>query len=133
MDDETLKIGLVSISDRASAGVYQDQGIPALSEFRFGFTNGDHHLRQLTLMPNGSNFEAAMADVGGEDPWYIEGRWYRIPEAQGGVVTAVVPGENADHYKFTSALPVTVLKLMAPELTGHLKPEQDTPMALPLS
>jgi molybdopterin adenylyltransferase len=25
-----LKIGLVSISDRASAGVYQDQGIPAL-------------------------------------------------------------------------------------------------------
>lgn len=66
--------------------------IPALSEFRFGFTNGDHHLRQLTLMPNGSNFEAAMADVGGEDPWYIEGRWYRIPEAQGGVVTAVVRG-----------------------------------------
>ena len=34
---------------------------------------------------------------------------------------------------FVVALPVTVLKLMAPELTGHLKPEQDTPMALPLS
>ena len=29
----TLKIGLVSISDRASAGVYQDQGIPALREW----------------------------------------------------------------------------------------------------
>ena len=28
-----LKIGLVSISDRASAGVYQDQGIPALQEW----------------------------------------------------------------------------------------------------
>ena len=27
---ETVRIGLVSISDRASAGVYQDQGIPAL-------------------------------------------------------------------------------------------------------
>ena len=27
---ETLRIGLVSVSDRASAGVYQDQGIPAL-------------------------------------------------------------------------------------------------------
>ena len=25
-----LKIGLVSVSDRASAGVYQDQGIPEL-------------------------------------------------------------------------------------------------------
>lgn len=28
-----LRIGLVSISDRASSGVYQDQGIPALSEW----------------------------------------------------------------------------------------------------
>ena len=26
----TLRIGLVSISDRASSGVYQDKGIPAL-------------------------------------------------------------------------------------------------------
>src|SRR4051812_14945570 len=30
---DTLVIGLVSISDRASAGVYQDQGIPGLSEW----------------------------------------------------------------------------------------------------
>ncbi|MBI4755451.1 MAG: molybdopterin adenylyltransferase [Betaproteobacteria bacterium] len=28
--DESLVIGLVSISDRASSGVYQDQGVPAL-------------------------------------------------------------------------------------------------------
>jgi molybdopterin adenylyltransferase len=31
--DETLVVGLVSVSDRASAGVYQDQGIPALEEW----------------------------------------------------------------------------------------------------
>jgi molybdopterin adenylyltransferase len=30
---DTLRIGLVSISDRASSGVYQDQGIPALQEW----------------------------------------------------------------------------------------------------
>ena len=30
---EALKIGLVSISDRASAGVYADKGIPALQEW----------------------------------------------------------------------------------------------------
>jgi molybdopterin adenylyltransferase len=30
---DTLLIGLVSISDRASAGVYQDQGIPGLTEW----------------------------------------------------------------------------------------------------
>jgi molybdopterin adenylyltransferase len=28
--DHTLRIGLVSISDRASSGIYEDQGIPAL-------------------------------------------------------------------------------------------------------
>ena len=31
--DETLKIGLVSISDRASKGVYKDEGIPALEDW----------------------------------------------------------------------------------------------------
>ncbi len=30
---DSLKIGLVSISDRASAGVYRDEGIPALEEW----------------------------------------------------------------------------------------------------
>lgn len=30
LSKEKLKIGLVSVSDRASAGIYQDQGIPAL-------------------------------------------------------------------------------------------------------
>ena len=28
-----MKIGLVSISDRASAGVYKDEGIPALKQW----------------------------------------------------------------------------------------------------
>ena len=30
---DTIKIGLVSISDRASSGVYEDKGIPALQEW----------------------------------------------------------------------------------------------------
>lgn len=33
MDMNTLRIGLVSISDRASSGVYEDKGIPALEEW----------------------------------------------------------------------------------------------------
>jgi molybdopterin adenylyltransferase len=33
MNMNTLRIGLVSISDRASSGVYQDKGIPALEEW----------------------------------------------------------------------------------------------------
>ncbi|MDC0724067.1 molybdopterin adenylyltransferase [Phytobacter diazotrophicus] len=30
---DTLRIGLVSVSDRASSGVYQDKGLPALEEW----------------------------------------------------------------------------------------------------
>ena len=30
---EPVRIGIVSISDRASAGVYQDQGLPALQDW----------------------------------------------------------------------------------------------------
>src|SRR5262245_3537306 len=33
MPDSPLKIGLVSISDRASAGVYKDEGLPALRDW----------------------------------------------------------------------------------------------------
>jgi len=33
MDMDTLRIGLVSVSDRASTGVYQDKGIPELEEW----------------------------------------------------------------------------------------------------
>lgn len=33
---DTLRIGLVSISDRASSGIYQDKGIPALVEWLNG-------------------------------------------------------------------------------------------------
>jgi molybdopterin adenylyltransferase len=32
-NDDVLKIGLVSISDRASRGVYKDEGIPALEQW----------------------------------------------------------------------------------------------------
>ena len=31
--DRALRIGLVSVSDRASAGIYQDQGLPALQDW----------------------------------------------------------------------------------------------------
>jgi len=38
--EETLRIGLVSVSDRASRGVYKDEGIPALEQwFRQALTS----------------------------------------------------------------------------------------------
>ena len=33
MSEEKLRIGLVSISDRASSGVYKDEGLPSLRQW----------------------------------------------------------------------------------------------------
>ncbi|MEI7569555.1 MAG: molybdopterin adenylyltransferase, partial [Alcaligenaceae bacterium] len=30
LSSETLRVGIVSVSDRASKGIYEDQGVPAL-------------------------------------------------------------------------------------------------------
>ena len=43
-----------------------------------------------------------------------------------GTLTAFVPGRSAENFKFTSALPVQVLKGMAPILTSYLQPGSDT-------
>ena len=43
-----------------------------------------------------------------------------------GTLTAFVPGAGAQAYKFTSALPVQVLKGMAPILTPYLQPGSAT-------
>ncbi|HEX6017802.1 MAG TPA: molybdopterin adenylyltransferase, partial [Burkholderiaceae bacterium] len=32
-DYESVRIGLVSVSDRASGGVYEDKGIPAMKDW----------------------------------------------------------------------------------------------------
>jgi hypothetical protein len=37
-----------------------------------------------------------------------------------GVVTAAVLGEEAEHYSFTSSLPVAILKLLAPQLSARI-------------
>ena len=51
MNDETLWIGLVSISDRASAGVYEDQGIPGLREW-FAAALASPWTMQTRLIPD---------------------------------------------------------------------------------
>ena len=50
MNDE-LVIGLVSISDRASSGVYEDKGIPALREW-FGQALGSPWRMETRLIPD---------------------------------------------------------------------------------
>jgi membrane peptidoglycan carboxypeptidase len=47
--------------------------------------------------------------------FYIGDRYF-------GVITAYVQGREAGNYHFTSALPVTILKLLAPTIIGKLNP-----------
>ena len=45
---------------------------------------------------------------------------FYIGERYFGVLLAYVPGEEAGHYRFTSALPVAILRLLAPQLNPYL-------------
>jgi hypothetical protein len=47
--------------------------------------------------------------------FYIGERWF-------GVITAYVPGQSAQNYNFTSALPVQILRNLAPELNPYIDP-----------
>lgn len=51
---------------------------------------------------------------------------FYIGEHHFGTLTAFVPGRSAENFKFTSALPVQVLKGMAPILTPYLQPGSDS-------
>jgi len=51
---------------------------------------------------------------------------FYIGEHHFGTLTAFVPGASAQNFKFTSALPVQVLKGMAPILTPYLQPGTQT-------
>lgn len=48
-----------------------------------------------------------------------------LGERHFGVITAYVPGAQADKYDFTSALPVQILKIMAPQIGPYLNPRND--------
>ncbi|QVW22330.1 penicillin-binding protein [Pseudomonas hormoni] len=56
---------------------------------------------------------------------------FYIGDTHFGTLTAFVPGRTAEAFKFTSALPVQVLKGMAPILTPYLQPGSHT-MCLPV-
>jgi len=51
---------------------------------------------------------------------------FYLGEHHFGTLTAFVPGQSAEHFTFTSALPVQVLKGMAPLLMPYLQPGSQT-------
>lgn len=60
---ELLKIGLVSISDRASRGVYEDKGIPALQEWFASVVSNDWSLESRLIPDEQALIEATLKEL----------------------------------------------------------------------
>lgn len=96
----SLKIGLVSISDRASSGVYQDQGIPALQSWFEQALQSPWQMHSRLIADERAQIEAALIELvdqvgchlvlttGGTGP----ARRDVTPEATLAVATREMPG-----------------------------------------
>jgi molybdopterin adenylyltransferase len=99
-DADKARIGLVSISDRASTGVYQDQGIPALNEWLAGALTSPFEVETRLVADEREAIEAALIELvddrqcdlvittGGTGP----ARRDVTPEATLAVATKEMPG-----------------------------------------
>lgn len=98
--DRALRIGLVSISDRASAGIYQDQGLPALQEWFSQALTSPWQMQTRLIPDERPAIEQALIDLvdnarcdlvittGGTGP----SRRDVTPEATSAVATKEMPG-----------------------------------------
>jgi molybdopterin adenylyltransferase len=98
--DRPLRVGLVSISDRASAGVYKDEGVPALREWLGRALATPFEVEERLIADEQPVIEATLADLvdrrgcdlvlttGGTGP----ARRDVTPEATLAVADKVMPG-----------------------------------------
>ncbi len=98
--DRPLRIGLVSVSDRASSGVYEDQGIPALTEWFARALRSPHRIESRLVPDEGPMIEDALVALvddlgcdlvvttGGTGP----ARRDVTPEATRAIATREMPG-----------------------------------------
>jgi molybdopterin adenylyltransferase len=61
--DRALKVGLVSISDRASAGVYRDEGLPALKEWLGRAIASPWETEERLIADDQATIEATLAEL----------------------------------------------------------------------
>ncbi len=62
-NERIARIGLVSVSDRASGGVYQDQGIPALTEWLGAALSSAFTVESRLVADERSEIEAALTEL----------------------------------------------------------------------
>jgi molybdopterin adenylyltransferase len=60
---EAARIGLVSISDRASAGVYEDKGLPALRNWLAGALRNPLHFEERLIADEQAGISATLVEL----------------------------------------------------------------------
>ena len=60
---DTVRIGIVSISDRASAGVYEDKGVPALKDWMSRAVRNPVHWETRLIPDDQSGISAALCEL----------------------------------------------------------------------
>ncbi len=63
MQSEIIKIGLISISDRASQGVYEDKGIPNLKSWLDSAMHSPFEIETQLIADDQTTIEAALTDL----------------------------------------------------------------------
>lgn len=63
MKNKTLKIGLISISDRASSGIYEDKGIPSLKEWLTNALTTPFELETRLIADEQDEIEETLKDL----------------------------------------------------------------------
>jgi cell division protein FtsI/penicillin-binding protein 2 len=93
---------------------------------RVGGKTGSGDNRYKTFNRYGQETSSRVVSRTAAFVFYIGDRYY-------GVVTTLVPGKQAGHFTFTSALPVTVAKMLAPAINARLKEDFYKPGNSPLA
>jgi len=63
VDADLVKIGIVSVSDRASAGVYEDKGLPALKEWLSRALRNPLHFEERLIPDEQAGISAALIEL----------------------------------------------------------------------
>ena len=63
VDPDPVKIGIVSVSDRASAGVYEDKGLPALKEWLSRALRNPLHFEERLIPDEQAGISAALIEL----------------------------------------------------------------------
>lgn len=125
---ETLRIGLVSISDRASTGVYKDQGLPSLKEWLSTAVLNPLEFVEHLIPDEQPQIEATLKKLADEDKCPLilttggTGPYLRdvTPEATLAVADRVIPGFGEQMRQISlHFIPTAILSRQLGVIRGH--------------